>query len=121
MPWSKGEIVVTCRKRRLEKFEPVKKRKHIVRRPRGEKPTWYFVRLAFLAIPWESKDNENPRGTLLKHYHLIQAKNMKSAFNKASHILSMSEHCEGDGRLRDKRVIFKKIGVLNLEPLYERL
>lgn len=102
-------------------MKPVKTRKHIARRREGEKLTWYFVRLAFLAIPWKLKDNENPRGTLFKHYHLIEAKNMKSAFNKASHILSISEHCEGDGRLQGKRVIFKKIGVLNLDPLYERL
>ena len=88
---------------------------------RAEKATWYFVRLAFLATPWKSKDHENPKGALFKHSYLIQAKNMRSAFKKAGHILSTSEHCEGDGRLQGKRVIFKKIGVLNLEPLYERL
>src|SRR5258706_677437 len=46
---------------------------------------------------------------------------MKSAFNKAGHILSMSEHCDGDGVLRGERVIFKKVGILDLEPLCERL
>src|SRR6185295_8392566 len=36
-------------------------------RRRGGKEVTYFVRLAFLAIPWESKDDKNPRGTLFKH------------------------------------------------------
>jgi hypothetical protein len=93
----------------------------VSRRRGSERATWYFVRLAFLAIPWASKDDENPKGTLFKHYHLIQAKDMRSAFNKARHILSISEHCEGDGVLQGERVIFKKIGILDLEPLYERL
>jgi hypothetical protein len=51
----------------------------------------------------------------------VQAKNIKSAFKKAQHILTTSEHCEGDGRLNGKRVIFKRVGILNLEPLYEPL
>jgi hypothetical protein len=86
-----------------------------------EKETWYFVRLAFLAVPWELRANKNPIGTLFRRYHLIQAKSMRSAFNKATHILSMSEHCDGDGFLQGKRVAFKKVGILDLEPLYERL
>src|ERR1039458_6328651 len=93
----------------------------IARRHGGEKAMWYFVRLAFLAIPWKSKDGKNPKGTLFKHYHLIQAKDIRSAFNKAGQILSISEHCEGDGILQGERVIFKKVGILDLEPLYERL
>ena len=81
--------------------------------------SWYFVRLAFLAIPWQSRRNKNAKGTLFKQYYLVKATGIKSAFNKANYILSVSEHREGDGVLDGKRVIFKSIGILDLEPLYE--
>ena len=82
---------------------------------------WYFVRLAFLAIPWESRHSKRAEGTLFKQYYLVRAENIKSAFAKADRILSVSEHCDGDGVLNGKRVVFRKIGILDLEPLYEPL
>src|SRR6266498_1553834 len=81
--------------------------------------TWYFVRLAFLAIPWEAKKNKPAKGTLFKQYHLIRAKNVSSAFRKADRILHFSEHPEGTGTLNDEKVVVKKVGILDLEPLYE--
>jgi hypothetical protein len=83
--------------------------------------SWYFVRLAFLAVPWKSKSDKNAKGTLFKQYYLVQARNIESAFKKAQHILTTSEHCDGDGRLNGKKVAFQKVGILDLEPLYELL
>lgn|GEM_PF-3167319 len=83
--------------------------------------SWYFIRLAFLAIPWKARNNKNPRGVLFRQYHLVQAKNVKSAFEKAGYILSMSQHCDGDGVLNGERVAFKKVGILDITPLYETL
>jgi len=83
--------------------------------------SWYFLRLAFLAIPWEARGNKDTKGVLFKQYYLLKAKAMKSAFEKAKRILSVSQHCEGDGRLKGKRVIFKSVGIMDLEPLYEPL
>ena len=88
-------------------------------RSRTASKSWYFVRLAFLAIPWESRFGGDPKGTLFIQYYLLEARNIKSAFDKARSILSVSEHCEGDGSLRGKRVIFKKVSILDIESLYE--
>ncbi|OJV25751.1 MAG: hypothetical protein BGO12_11295 [Verrucomicrobia bacterium 61-8] len=99
----------------------MRKRKDKTQRFPDEREGWYFVRLAFLAIPWKSKDDEDPVGTLVERSYLIQATSMKSAFKKADHILAISEHCEGDGRLRGKRVVFKRVGILDLVALYEHL
>src|SRR5438094_734584 len=82
---------------------------------------WYFVRLAFLAIPWESRRRSKCKGTLFKQYHLLQAATITSAFKKADRILAVCENCSGEGKLNGKRVMFKKIGIFNLEPLYEKL
>src|ERR1700733_2845519 len=82
---------------------------------------WYFSRLAFLAVPWNLRNNNSAKGTLFKQYYLVRAKNIRSAFTKAEHILSASEHCEGGGRLNGRRVVFKKVGILDLEPLYQPL
>jgi len=76
--------------------------------------TWYFARLAFMAIPWNARNSSNPKGTLFRKYYLLRARNIESAFNKADRILSVSEHCDGSGSLKGKRVCFKKVGVLNL-------
>lgn len=102
------------------------KRRYSDRSPDGKKErsprrTWYFVRLAFLSIPWKLRRSKNPRGTLFTRYFLIQATNIRGAFRKANHILSLCNHCDGDGRLDGKQVACKKIGILDLEPLYERL
>src|SRR6266481_4685421 len=72
-----------------------------------------------LAIPWKSRNITNAKGTLFKQYYLLRAKNIDSAFRKAMRILLVCEHCDGDGWLNGKRVIFKKIGVLDLQPFYE--
>jgi len=82
---------------------------------------WYFVRLAFLAIPWELKHNKAAKGTLFKQYHLLQARSIESAFKKANLILSVSENRSGEAKLRGKRVIYLKVGILNLEPVYQKL
>jgi hypothetical protein len=83
--------------------------------------SWYFVRLAFLAIPWDSRKHRRPKGNLFKQYHLLQADDIGSAFRKAEHILSASENLSGDGKLNGIRVIYRKIGILDLEPLYQKL
>jgi hypothetical protein len=83
--------------------------------------SWYFVRLAFLAIPWESRRKRKAKGTLFKQYYLLHAKNIKSAFRKAYYILTASEHCDGDGRLKGKRVVFKRVGILDHEGALPQL
>jgi hypothetical protein len=69
-------------------------------------------------VPWISRKNRNAKGTLFKQYHLIRAKNATSAFKKAERILQVSEHLEG-GSLNGRKVTVEKVGILDLEPLYE--
>jgi hypothetical protein len=83
--------------------------------------SWYFLRLAFLAVPWKSRAAKNLKGTLFKHYYLVQAKNIKSALNKAKQIIGVEESLDGSAKLNGKRILYKKVGVLDLEPLCERL
>ncbi len=82
---------------------------------------WYFVRLALLAVPWEVQNKRSIHGTLFMHYHLIRAKNIRSALDKAEHILAVSENRKGAGRLHGHRVDYRKVGILDLEPLYQKL
>jgi Domain of unknown function (DUF4288) len=82
--------------------------------------TWYFARLAFIASPAGS-NTRKLQGTLFLNYHLIRAKDYRSAFKKAEYILSTREHCDGSGKLNGKRINLKKAGILDLEPLYEPL
>jgi hypothetical protein len=82
---------------------------------------WYFTRLALLAVPWETRNKRTAKGTLFRQYHLIRAKNITSAFDKAEHILALSENRKGAGKLNGHRVDYKKVGIMDLEPLYQKL
>ena len=82
---------------------------------------WYFVRLAFLAVPWRKRTSPNASGMLFKQVHLVRARSIASAFAKADYILSLSEHRDGRANLRGVRVDYRKVGVLEVEPLYEEL
>lgn len=83
--------------------------------------SWYFARLGLLALPWALRHDPKAKGTLFRQYHLIQAADMSSAFAKAEHILSVSECRTGDASLHGHRVDYRKVGVLDLEPLYQKL
>src|SRR5205814_163361 len=76
---------------------------------------------AFLAIPWRLRLTKDTRGTLFKQYYLFKSRNLESAFKKADHILAISEDLTGGGSLNGKRVVYRKIGILDLEPLYQEL
>lgn len=83
--------------------------------------SWYFLRVAFLAVPWPFRAAKNPRGVLFKHYYLIQAINSESALNKAKYIIDIKESLDGSAKLKGKRVIYKRVGILDLEPMCEIL
>jgi hypothetical protein len=89
---------------------------------RGEGTSaWYFARLALLAVPWEARNKRTAKGTLFTQYHLIRARNISSAFDKAEQILALSENRKGAGKLNGHRVDYKRVGILDLEPLYQKL
>src|SRR5579859_2556366 len=82
---------------------------------------WYFVRIAFLAVPWKKRGGKNPKGTLFKQYFLIKAKHMTSARNKAKRIISVSESRNGTAEFNGQQVDFMKIGIMDLDQLTDRL
>jgi hypothetical protein len=87
------------------------------------KNRWYFVKLARLAVPWKHRKMRVPRGTSLKNYYLIQARSVKVALAKAEIILSITESRTGGARLggHNERVDIRKVGVVDIEPLCEKL
>jgi len=90
---------------------------------KGSKRRWYFTRLGFLAVPKGGArgNRRNQRGTLFTQYYLLEAASIKSAFKKADLILSICENRDRGARLKGRPVDFMKIGIFDLEPLYQKL
>lgn len=84
-----------------------------------DKLAWYFARIGFLAIPWRNRKAKDPKGVLFKHYFLIQAKTTKSAIAKLNCILQTMESLDGGASLNGKKILYKQVGILDLDPLCE--
>jgi hypothetical protein len=88
-----------------------------------KKHNWYFLRTALLAIPWNNRDEKDPKGMKILRSYLISASSLSSASKKARRILETTENLTGStavGRPPQK-VAFKAVGILNLEQIEEAI
>ena len=84
---------------------------------------WYFLRTVSLAVPWEMRDDENPRGIPIENCFLLQAPSLSSAKKKAERILTISEAKGGNKEFQENGQAYKislfSVGILNLEQMME--
>jgi len=84
---------------------------------------WYFLRIALLAIPWDSREEKDPRGMRILRSYLVTAPSLSSALKKAYRILSTNENLTGSTVVGKppQKVALKAIGISNIEQIEEQI